>query len=423
MKRLLLILYSICVAILFVACKENSVPDQPVETITPLIEAEEPTNANPATDEMPEPPFCGKIAIITNTLLDDVFYSAKSVIEKYGEDKIIHVVWPIFGIDEQETMIRIVAELGADPEIKAIIVNTARWGTIGAFEKLRETREDVYVVYCAPNLSYNAGDCLQTADLILKTDVVNVYSAIVRQVHKMDAKTFVHYLSQSDDRIPSIIACQEQIKHTCNEFGIEYIEETYPVSGFQNYLDYIQNDFPEVAQKYGNNAVFFSNGDDCLFISAAIHAGVICLLPHYPSFFYGIVGSDLEPGAIPGVYSGLLEYFETEVITYVMGKPYRMYSEQLMALARPYLEQYDMLGRLSAWPVDEYFMYTITAADYAVKWINGEVPKEGVDIEVLKQLMEDFAGVEVYLTPYTDEESGETYDNFLLMRMDYITFE
>ena len=40
-----------------------------------------------------------------------------------------------------------------------------------------------------------------------------------------------------------------------------------------------------------------------------------------------------------------------------------------------------------------------------------------------------FAGVGVFLTPYTDEYpytengTGETYDNFLLMRMDYITFE
>ena len=49
--------------------------------------------------------------------------------------------------------------------------------------------------------------------------------------------------------------------------------------------------------------------------------------------------------------------------------------------------------------------------------------KEGVDVEVLKELMEDFADVEVHLSPYTDEETGETYESFLLMLMDYIIFE
>jgi hypothetical protein len=47
--------------------------------------------------------------------------------------------------------------------------------------------------------------------------------------------------------------------------------------------------------------------------------------------------------------------------------------------------------------------YTLSAAEYAIKWINGEVPKEGIDVGVLKQIMEDYAGVEVFLTPYKDE--------------------
>jgi len=43
--------------------------------------------------------------------------------------------------------------------------------------------------------------------------------------------------------------------------------------------------------------------------------------------------------------------------------------------------------------------------------------------------MADYAGVEVFLTPYTDQYpytefgTGETYDNYLMMRMDYIIFD
>jgi hypothetical protein len=42
--------------------------------------------------------------------------------------------------------------------------------------------------------------------------------------------------------------------------------------------------------------------------------------------------------------------------------------------------------------------------------------------------MEEYAGVEVFLTPYTDEypyteyPTGKTYDNVLMMRMGYVTF-
>jgi len=73
-------------------------------------------------------------------------------------------------------------------------------------------------------------------------------------------------------------------------------------------------------------------------------------------------------------------------------------------------------------------MYAAVAADYAFAWINGEVRQDGIDRGFLKQLMMDYAGVEVFLTPYTDaypyteEGSGEIFDSFLLVRMGYTTF-
>ena len=87
-----MIFFTLCLTLSLVACNERNMPDQSAEEISPIIDTEEPTDTDFATDEIPQPPFEGKLAIITNSVFNDVFYSAKAIIEKYGEDKIIHVI-------------------------------------------------------------------------------------------------------------------------------------------------------------------------------------------------------------------------------------------------------------------------------------------------------------------------------------------
>ena len=92
-------------------------------------------------------------------------------------------------------------------------------------------------------------------------------------------------------------------------------------------------------------------------------------------------------------------------------------AQELIVRTRAALAENNMLGRLSTWPVKDYFMYTFVSAEYALMRISGEVSKKRIDVAVLKRLMEDYAGVEVFLNPYADKD-----DNHLLMRMEYITY-
>jgi len=434
-----MVLFSLMLALLsFTACGNHQVP---IENIQPSEEAATTVTNKPASDlpeeelpETPKPPFEGKIAFITQNLF--YYDSAKPVIDKYGKDKVIRKFWPdgLLYFDLEKTT-SIVMELVDDPEIKVIIVNNLFSNTYAAFEQLNETRKDIYVIFCQPEISSDgkfsptADNISPTADLIVKTDFISQSSAIARQAQKLGAEKFVYYSSQTIDHPPYPLG-HEIIKQVCNELDIEFIDATYPLSGYPDYLKFIQNDFPMMVQKHGKNTAFFATGGYMnLFIDTVIMAGAICPQAGNPSCFENFIGFLDSPGIFFEMESSLFEYLGAKELTDVMGKPYPLYSEYLMTLVRPYLEQYNMLGRISAWPVDDRFMSTITAAEYAVKWINGEVPKEGVDVEVLKQLMEDFTGVEVYLTPYTDEYpyneegTGETYDNFLLMNMDFITFE
>jgi hypothetical protein len=98
-------------------------------------------------------------------------------------------------------------------------------------------------------------------------------------------------------------------------------------------------------------------------------------------------------------------------------------AEEAIAIGRSFfLEERGMLGRVSSWSIPPVFMFTHAATEYAIKWLNGEVTRDGIDIDVLRKIMEDFAGVTVYLTPYTDSETGKVHENILMMRMDYFIY-
>jgi histone deacetylase complex regulatory component SIN3 len=64
-------------------------------------------------------------------------------------------------------------------------------------------------------------------------------------------------------------------------------------------------------------------------------------------------------------------------------------------------------------------MFTFVAAEYAFTRINGGISASEIDISFLKRLMEDYAGVEVYLQPYSPSTADSHY---LLISMDYFTY-
>jgi len=85
-------------------------------------------------------------------------------------------------------------------------------------------------------------------------------------------------------------------------------------------------------------------------------------------------------------------------------------------------------GRLANWPAPTSMMFTDVAAEYAIKWINGEVPQEKgvVDYGVFAELCEAYLyentgehlGVE--LNPLS--VTGCTYDNYVMLLLDSIVF-
>ena len=364
--------------------------------------------------------FEGKIAIINHSLLKnyDEFLAAEMVVRKYGAEKVIHLDPNDRPSEGQELYYDFVNEVGLDPEVKAIIVYQAVPGVNKYFSKLKKQREDIFIVFVT--FQDNLETVQESADLILGIDEVGMGPSMVYQAKNLGASTFVHYSSPREQSHHDLSTRQKLIKETCQTLDIDFVEVTDTELDSSHYglqtIEYLVNDVPIKVAQYGKDTAFFST--NCFLqstlIEAVVKTGAIYLQPCHPDPYHGFIAAlDLEFH-----YIGINPYNQKIVP-----------ASNVVEIIREALKEREMLGRISTWPESPCLTFTAVSAEYAIKWINGEVPKSGVDTEVLKQLMENFTGVEVSLTPFVDDyhpyepdAPPETYDNYLLMRMDYITF-
>ena len=424
MKRCFTLLLTLSQLFALTACVTAPTEDIPVPPEPSATEEQAEEQAEEITI-VDDGPFPGKIAIVTgandwNEELyyfeqqmiekycedsEDEYYFVQHLVKKYGEDKIVHHPWHELLPKQLEALMMPFRFATEDPCIKALVVNQAMSGTMAALDKVLEIRDDIFIILIEPQ--QNPKDMSKRAELILSQDNLLIGQAMVRQAQKMGAKVFIHYSFPRHMAQPMLYTRFDIIREECKKMGLKFVDvkAVDPISadGIEGAQQFITEDVAKMVAEYGRGTAFFAT--DCglqkTLVRAIVDNGAI-----YPQPCHAVHGLPL--------FLQTLDIF--------VGDYEEKSNKELIARIRGVLAEKDMLGRISTWPTTEHAV-TTACAEYAVKWINGEVPKEGVDVAVLKQLMEDYAGVEVYLTPYTDEESGETYENFLLMRMDYITFE
>ena len=354
--------------------------------------------------------FDGKIAVITNAVSqnpgDDEFNSVKQLIEKYGSDKIMHVTWPLNFTTERNKVIDTVTGLAADMEIKAMVMNQSLPGTNLALDKLKETRNDIFIVCCT--LHDDPSVTAERANLLLDTDVVSIGSVMVKQAKKQGAKAFVHYSFPRHMSFVIFSGRRNMIQQACLAEGIRFVDATAqdPMeAGVESARQFILDDVPRMVAKYGEDTSFYSS--NCQLQESLIKAVVDChaiyTQPCCPSPFHGF------PEAL-GIETGHgpmdLSYLITE--------------------ASRIAEERNMTDRLSTWPVSAATMYTNVGAEYAIKWMMGEVSKTVINDRVLEDCMNAYIkeavgeGVEVTMTSYS--EAGKTYNNYKLVLMSYLDF-
>ena len=410
MKRLFSILMALCLVFALAACGGTTPP-------APNPDGEEdPGTGTPGANEA----FTGKIAIITNTVSqnEEEYRSAQQVVERYGDDKVIHVTWPDNFMTEQEQMVSIVSRVASDPEVRALIINQAVPGTNAAVDKLLEIRDDIYIVYCKP--VENPADVAARADLVLIDDEIAMGEFMVQQAVAMGATTMVHYSFPRHMGSVLISGRYALMQKTCEELGIELVFRTAPdptgEAGNTGAQQFILEDVPKVVEEFGTDTAFFST--NCIMqvplITAVFEAGAYYPQPCCPSPFHGF------PSAL-GIESG----DNVDDIDYVVAETQRIVSEA------------GLEGHFSTWPVPVAMMNTVAGAEYAINVINGEVSRDEVDLDVLLACLKDYAGVDINVYSYSGaivDDNGEpvvdasgneqiaTYDNFKLYVLPYLNY-
>ena len=351
--------------------------------------------------------FPGKIAVVTNTVSqnEEEFRSAEALVEKYGANKVVFVTWPDNFMAEQEQMVTTVARLAADKDIKALVINQAVPGSNAAVDKLLETRKDIFIAYCQPQ--ENPPDVSQRANLIINYNELEQGIPMVDQSRKLGAKVFVHYSFPRHMSIVMLAARRDQIRDYCGQIGIQYVDATAPDptgdSGVPGAQQFILEDVPKMVARYGADTAFFST--NCAMqtplIKAVVDSRAIYPQPCCPSPFHGF------PSAL-GIEARGLD------IKYMVGE------------TRKALEAKGELGRLSTWPIPGAMMFTAACAEYAIKWIKNEVPKNGIDEAALAECMNEYiyevSGEKIPVSMVDYSENGETFSNFKLVLVDYLTY-
>jgi len=411
MKRCLAILLSLALLLPLAACAatlaEVEAPALPKPMPTPV-------ELTPTYTE----PFPGKIAIITNSDMygAEEYLSAKEVIAKYGEDKVIHKAWPVRYFEEGDRMIMMLRQIAADPEVKALIINQMIPDSLIAVDELLKIRNDMFLVAIQP--IEDLSDIAARFNLILNVDGVMMGDAMPIQARKLGAKTFVH-LSFPRHMSYSIISARfEMLKENCEEIGIEFVSHTVPDYtgdiGIHGAQQFMLEEIPKLVAKYGQNTAFFCT--NCILqaplIKAVVDAGAIYLQPCCPSPFHGF------PSALGLVDEGdnvFVGADSLDAISYIVSKTTEKLAEK------------NMLGRLSTWPIPISILNVAASAEYAIKWINGEASKEGIDYALLEQCMADYAGVKCSVRTLGTHEAdvdvadGE-YPNWVFVMEDYYTY-
>jgi len=400
MKRLLSLLLALMMVLSLAACAQPAqtppAEEQPAE--------EQPAEEKPAAEEpAEEEPFEGIIAIVTNTLSqnEEEYRSAELMVQKYGEDKIMHVLWPDNFMTEQEQMISTIAKIGSNQDVKGLIINQAVPGTNAAVDKLLETRDDIFISYCTPQ--ENPPDVAERADLILNPDELKMGDAIPVQAQKLGAKTLVHYSFPRHMSIVMLAARRQLMIDKCQEIGLEFYDATAPDPtsdvGVPGAQQFILEDVPKLVERFGKDTAFFST--NCAMqtplIKATSDAGAIYPQPCCPSPYHGY------PSAL-GI----------ESTGYSVDAMANVISETAKAL-----KEKGVLGRFSTWPVPVAMMNTVASTEYIIEWINGNVGDE-LDVEVLEEKMAEYAKLAVTTSSYTEE--GLEIPHFRLIMMDFLTY-
>ncbi len=349
-----------------------------------------------------------KIGILTGTVSqnEEEYRAAENVFKKYGEEHVVMKTYPDKFMDEQDTTIANIVELASDPDIKAIIIVQAVPGVSAGIEKAKELRDDLLFIAGVPG--EDPGMIAGAADIVVAMDELSMGTAIPAQAKKLGAKTFIHYSFPRHMSYALLSARRDIFKSECEKLGLQFVDATAPDptsdAGVTGAQQFILEDVPRMIAKYGKDTAFFSTNCSMQvpLIQSVAEQGGIYPQPCCPSPTHGF------PSALA------LE----------IPKDKQSDMQFILDATSAKLEEMNMKGRMSTWPVPVSMMFVQGGAEYAKSWILGEFT-EKVNKDKLLEDFKDYAKKDIQVQTLVDKDKDGNevkYDNYFMVLLDFYDF-
>ena len=346
-----------------------------------------------------------KIAILTSTVTqgEEPYRAAELVAEKYP-GRIVHVTFPDNFTTEQEVALSTILSVGADPDVKALLIAGTPAGFAALIDKLKEQRPDILVWAGSP--SDDATVISEAADVVFNTDIPAQGYQLAEAAYEMGATTIVHYSFPRHMSVELLLERRNNMEERALELGMTFIDGTTPDptsdAGTTGTQQFILEDVPKMIEQYGENTAFFGTNQAQVepMIKTVLEVGGIFLMPNDPSPFIGYPSAlGIE---VPEEYQGDFEWMNEQI------------SEKLAEMG--------MSGRAGNWNISLQILNLQVGAAYAEAFINGETNGEFFDRDVFERVMKEIAGEDVSIEAYEDPATKQALENYMVVLADFMAY-
>lgn len=348
------------------------------------------------------------IGVVSGTVSqsEDGLRGAEELMKLYGSadegGRVVHVTYPDNFMQEMETTISQIVGLADDPKMKAIIITEAVPGTVEAFRRVREKRDDILLFANSPHEDPEM--IAEVSDLVLNPDNVARGYLIVRAAKEMGAKKFMHVSFPRHMSYELLSRRRDIMKAAAEDLGLEFITMTAPdpvsdvgVAGAQQF---ILEKVPTWLKQYGKDTAFFATNDaqtEPLLKRIAEEGGyfVEADLPSPTMGYPGALGIKFDSSE-KGNWPKILKKVEESVVAN------------------------GGANRMGTWSYSYNFAVAVALGTHAINTIEGD--EDPTDEDAIMASLEKYTpGAGWNGSNYTDVDGVER-DNFFLLYQDTYVF-
>ncbi len=202
-----------------------------------------------------------KVAILTGTVSqgEEEFRAAEKAIATWGAEHIITDTYPDNFMSEMETTVSKIVGFAADPDVKAIVVCQAVPGTKAAFDKIKETRDDILLIAGTPQEDPDVISA--AADVVMYADEIAQGDTIMETCANWGIDVLIHYSFPRHMAMELIVGRHTLMQQNADALGIELVDVTAPdptaEAGLSASQQFILEDVPQQMAKYAGKKVAF----------------------------------------------------------------------------------------------------------------------------------------------------------------------